>query len=137
MAAKLSTGLQNYLLGSGALDDALTGGTIKFYSGSVPASANDAVGTLLVAIDDAVAFGAPSAGIMALTGTLDGTCAASGTATYFRIAESGDAGGSSTTLKRIQGTVGVAGADCNMTNPVLVVSAPFVINAGNLVFPSF
>ena len=48
MALRLSTGLRNFLLEGGSLRDAFNGGKIELYTGSQPASANDAVsGTLL------------------------------------------------------------------------------------------
>jgi hypothetical protein len=49
-----------------------------------------------------------------------GTCAASGTATFYRFVSLTDDGTSSTTFKRMQGTVGVVGAD------LLVSSTSFV-----------
>ena len=48
MAIRMSSALQNYLLGSGSLTQALAFGVIEVYTGSQPASADDApTGTLL------------------------------------------------------------------------------------------
>jgi len=53
MALRLSSGLRNFLLEGGSLKRAFAGGKIKLYTGSQPASANDAVsGTLLCTYTD-------------------------------------------------------------------------------------
>lgn len=93
MATRLATATRNAM--SDAAVDAVDGGagvgTIKVYTGTQPASANDAVaGTLLVtfALQDP-AFGAASAGVATLAGTpLTQTGAAAGTAGWFRCATS-------------------------------------------------
>lgn len=54
MALRISTGLRNHLLSGGSLKAALQGGRIEIYTGTQPASADDAAtGTLLVTITDA------------------------------------------------------------------------------------
>ena len=60
--------------------------------------------------------------------TWQGTNVASGTATFFRHVASGDDGTASTTQARMQGTVDVAGADLNLTNPSLVSGAPQAVD---------
>lgn len=49
---------------------------------------------------------------------------ASGLATFYRHVNKIDGGAASATERRLQGTVGAAGADMNLTNPSLVASAP-------------
>lgn len=50
MAEKLSTGLRNYLLGEGSMRKAFEDAVIKIYSGSAPASADNAVTGVLLAV---------------------------------------------------------------------------------------
>lgn len=54
MTIRQSTGLRNYLQQNGSFRNAFSGGKLEIYSGSQPASANDApTGTKLVVITDA------------------------------------------------------------------------------------
>ena len=69
MAVKISTGLANALLGSQGVDEALNLGFIKIYAGTVPATADAALGgaTLLVTISNnssgtGLTLGTPAAG---------------------------------------------------------------------------
>lgn len=127
---KLSTGLRNAILSTGSLKAALDGGELRIYSGSAPASPDDAVtGTLLVTIKNAGAginFDTAAAGGIlskAPAETWSGVNAATGTAGYFRHVLSADAGTSSTTAARIQGTIAVAGADLNISSTALTSGA--------------
>lgn len=53
MAIRMSTALQNHLLGTGSMVSAMSFGVIRVYSGSQPDSADDAAtGTLLARITD-------------------------------------------------------------------------------------
>jgi hypothetical protein len=135
---KLSTGLRNQLLASNSLKTIFAASFIKIYSGSAPASADDAVtGTLLCTISIAsggtgVNFAASAAdGALAKSGseTWSGVNAATGTAGYFRHVAAGDDGTSSTTQARIQGTVGTAGADLNLSSTALTSAATQTIDA--------
>ncbi len=93
MATRLPTAARN--AASDAVVDLLDAGsgagTLKIYTGSQPASANDAAsGTLLatVTLGDP-AFGAASTGVATLAGTpLSGTGVAAGTAGWARLADS-------------------------------------------------
>ena len=132
MAIKASTGLRNYLLDTGALDTAMAAGYIKIYDGSAPASANDAVtGNLLVTISidgggTGVNFAATASnGSIQKSGSevWEGTIAITGTATYYRHGEAADTGASISTDKRIQGKIGVAGEDMNLSSTSLVATA--------------
>ena len=142
---KFSTGLRNGILVTGSVKSQLDGGTIKVYSATtLPADADAAeTGTLLLTISltgtgsglvlDSTAadgaFGIPSGA------TWKGTVATSGTANYFRWVPSGDTGASSTTAKRIQGTIGIANADMIWTVPALVSGNEKILNAFTLAFP--
>jgi len=146
MTLKVSTGLRNAMLDTQSLKAALALGFIKFYTGTPPATADAAVtGTLLVTISlNSTATGL-SLAASAASGTIakaaevwSGVNAASGTATYFRfVAATGDDGTLSTTQKRLQGTIGTAGADLNLSSVNLTAAATQTIDAANITLPTF
>ncbi len=145
MSLKLSTGLRNKLLATGSLSSLLAGGLIKIYSGTPPASADDAVtGTLLCTISLNNTGGGISMATTATAGVLSkdptqvwsGSNAVGGTASYYRHVAAGDAGDSSATSARLQGTVGVAGAELNLSSVTLVASAPQTIDYYSIALPS-
>lgn len=88
MAEKLNTAMRNRQADS--LGDDFNSGTLKIYTGSQPASADDAAsGTLLVTINlPADAFAAAASGAAAKSGTWSGVAGATGTAGWFRLANS-------------------------------------------------
>ncbi|MGA0610105.1 hypothetical protein [Caldimonas sp. KR1-144] len=131
---KTSTGLRNAMLASGSLKSLLDNGVLRIYGGSVPSTADEAIGgaTLLCEItEDGLGGGldfaaAAVGGVLAkLAGQVwAGTPVATGTATFFRFVQTGDTGAVSTTAPRLQGTCGTAGADLNMTSTALVSGTP-------------
>jgi len=121
MAFQVSTGLRDHLLVTGSLKAGVDGGVVRIYSGTVPATADAALSgnTLLVTIslddtgagihlDDVATSGIA---VKDPTETWEGTCVASGVATFYRFSGLADAGALSTTEKRVQGTVGTVLAD--------------------------
>lgn len=133
MALKISTGLANSLLGTGGLKEALTGAHLYIYAGTEPATADAALGaaTLLVDISGDGVGDALLLAANAVDGTIEkdatqvwqGTCAATGTATFCRMALPADAGALSTTAVRLQGDVGLAGKFLNLSSTSLTASA--------------
>ena len=103
-----------------ALRTELNGGTLKIFSGPVPANAEAAVDgacVLLAEITESgdgstgLTFDAPTTGTLSKAAAEDWTClgadVTSGTATFYRFTEAGDTGtGASTTTSRVQGIVG-------------------------------
>jgi hypothetical protein len=143
MAFKISTGLRNFLLGSG--DDLATAFNgdmlIKIYGDPtsaeaadalVPTSPNDSIGTatLLCTISNAGAGTSlnfevtPVSGVLAKSSTEEwyGTNVASGYASFYRAASMSDTGASSTTAKRMQGTVDVLNCDLIVASKYLTIS---------------
>lgn len=130
MAIKTSTGLAAKMMVTGSAKSILDGGLIKVYTGSAPASANDAVtgdliwtisvdgdGTGLTFDEEAVdrAMVKPSAATW-------GGATAAGVAGYWRLVAAADDGTLSTTQARIQGTCGsTSGADLYMSNTTLTL----------------
>ena len=146
MAIKISTALRNAILASGSVRSSLNGGLIKIYSGTVPASADSALGSavLLCVISlnstgTGISFAATaSGGILTknLSEIWSGTNVASGTASFYRHTAALDTGESSTTQLRIQGSVGTAGADLNLTSTSLINGAPQLIDYYSVAMPT-
>jgi hypothetical protein len=138
MTLHISTGLRNGLLVTGSLKSQLDGGSIKIYSGPVPANADAALSgnTLLCTVT--VASGAtqlsfdttPSDGTLAKPSAVvwSGANAATGTASFYRHVAAGDAGDASTTAPRIQGDVALYGGELNLTSTALVSGATQTID---------
>lgn len=114
-----STGLATHLAVTGSLKAALDSGFLFLFSGPVPASADAAIDGSSVMLAKLTVGGDGSTGLTfsatAAGGVLvktsseawSATIAATGTATFYRFCEAGDAGTAlSTTAKRVQGTVG-------------------------------
>lgn len=137
MALKSSTGLKNAVLASSSLKGALDGGTIRIFGGTAPADADAAeTGTLLCVISlnntgAGLTFGAAAeAGTLSKTNSevWSGTNVAGGTATHYRFVAATDTGAASTTEARLQGAVGLVGADLNLSSVNLTNSAPQTID---------
>ena len=137
----------------GSLKDVFHDGVLKIYSGSQPASPDDAVtGTLLLqisedagafvagAFDNGLEFGDAASGAIskAAAETWQDTGIAAGTAGWFRLcANPTDAGADSTSLPRIDGSVGTSGADLNMSSTSVVVGSTYTIDSFTLTMPEY
>lgn len=139
--AKFSTGFRNkwlQCLSTVPAAPILAGVKMSLYSGPIPATADDSIGaaTKLSTISNDATATALTFASVASDGTLTknvseiwrGVNAASGTASFYRIEEAADAGGLSTTLVRIQGTIAVAGADLNLSSVTLTSGASQTID---------
>jgi hypothetical protein len=145
MAFKTSTGARNSMLSSGSLKSALTAGFIKIYSGTVPATADAAVtGTLLCTISiNSAGTGinfdtAASGGVLskATSEVWSGVNVATGTASYYRHVASSDDGTLSTTAVRLQGAVGLVGAELNLSSVSLTSGATQTIDYYSVALPT-
>lgn len=131
MTAKTSTGLRNKILDTGSLKSRLALGFLKLYSGAEPADADAAItGTLL----STISVGGTGTGLSLAAAAVGGVIAksaevwsgpivATGVAGYWRLAAAGDTGAASITEERIQGSVGLAGADVNLSSVSLTTNA--------------
>jgi hypothetical protein len=146
MTLQISQGVRDGLAKTGALKTLLDGGKVRIYSGSPPASPNDAEsGTLLVTVESTevgnlMTFDTTLAGAGILQKTITETwtanAVATGTAGYWRyVADPADAGGASTTEERVQGTASTSGADMNMSSVAVVSGAPQTIDVFKLTIP--
>lgn len=133
MSFKFSTGYRNGICVNGSVKALLDGGFIDLYAGAVPASPDDSVGaaTLLCTISDNATGAGLTLNTTASGGvvtklpaqTWKGEILADGTPTFFRFRKTGDTGGASTTDIRIQGTIGLSGADM-VLNPAILDKDP-------------
>ena len=127
MAVTYNTGLQNRQANSAATAfDA--GGTFSLYTGSQPASANDAPsGTLLCVISlPADPFTAPSSGVCSLQGSWTGTGLNTATAGWGRFI-------SADTTLRMDGTVDV---DFSLADSAIVNGDPVTVSVCTLTQPA-
>lgn len=143
--AKFSTGLRNEMLSGQSFKDTMDGGYLHIFTGTPPASADDAETStpiLTLSVDDS--GGGLHFDSTAVDGAIGkdnselwkGTITADGVATWFRFVAVGDTGAQSTTEARIQGTVGVAGADMLMANTSMTETEEFTLNYFTVVLPT-
>jgi hypothetical protein len=144
--AKFSTGLRNGMLATDSFKNLMDGSFLNIYSGTVPASADDALGSavLLCTITESddgttgLTFGTPVNGVIPKTTSevWEGTNVASGTASFWRLETSSDTGASSTTEHRVQGTIGSVGTDMLASNNALTEDEVFPLNYFNVALPT-
>ena len=135
-----STGLRTSMLVGPGVKPTLDGGEIRIYSGIRPATADDSLGaavllcTVLLDGTDGIVFNDSTAGILTKPAgaTWTGDNVASGTATFFHIVQSADTGAASTSAPRLQGTVGVVGADLNLDTVALISGLPTPVSSFNI-----
>lgn len=148
MAAKFSTGLRTGMLVSDCFSGLMSGMVeLRAYSGTAPATADAAIGsaTLLATFTesaggDPLQFDAASAadGILhKAAGQAWEAVVSNGTPTFFRIVQQGDDGSASTTARRIQGSIGVVGADLNFASVTWTAGQTKTINAFAVVLPTY
>lgn len=138
MTLKLSTGLRSGTLSTGSVKSLLDGGFIDIYRGEVPNTADDALGSaeLMCRISvDGLGAGltlSPTATNAVLTKVAEevwiGEKLLTGTPTFFRFVAAADDGTASQTAPRIQGRVGLAGAQMNLSNINFIVGATQTID---------
>lgn len=146
MTLRSSSGIRNGVANVGSYISLLADCVIEIRSGSQPASADDAAsGTLLGTVTlngDAFTPGSPTNGLnFELSSTTAGqiqkpsgdtwrmTGLANGTAGHFRVkANAADAGGSSTTAIRMDGSIGTSGADLIFSTLTVATGAPISID---------
>lgn len=159
MAIRLSTGFRNKLLGEQGVDTGANGfrGIFKYcyidiYSGSQPATADSAVsGTLLAHITlnggtftegvttNGLVWDVPANGAIAkpAAASWQYTGLALGTAGWFRIrGNAADTNALSTTLPRIDGSIGTTTGELRLTVLNLDVGTPGVVSAASFALPA-
>jgi hypothetical protein len=145
MTIRYSTGAINNVLNATGLKTLFANGVIRLYTGAQPASADDAVtGTLLgsvtlngAAFTEGVAtnginFDAPVLRVLskAAAESWKFTGVAAGTIGWFRYqANAVDNDASSTTLPRIDGSVGITSGDMRLSSVTAAIGTPITIDA--------
>lgn len=143
MTLRLSTKLRDNLAGSTGFAATFANGVIEVYSGSQPATADAAVtGTLLGTVTlasgaftpgtatNGLTFAAASGGAVSKTGVWSFNGVAAGTAGWFRLKGNAvDAGGISTVLPRLDGSIAVSGGNLNLSNVSIEVAAPTTVDS--------
>jgi hypothetical protein len=148
----LSTGLRQAMLNATGFKAGLANGCLFLYTGSQPASADAAVtGSLAVKVTlasgafvfgtatNGINFDAPVAGVInkAAAETWSGVGLINDTIGWFRFcANPADVFGVSTTLLRMDGSVGVGGADLNLGTVAARIGAPLTIDTFQWTMPS-
>lgn len=139
---RFSTGLRNNLCGPLGFAGSFANGVIEIYTGTQPASANNAVtGTLLGTVTlaggaftpgsptNGLTFAAASDGSVSKSGVWSFVGIAAGTAGWFRLkANAVDTGLLSTTAVRMDGNIGTSGADLNISNINVAIGAPNTVD---------
>lgn len=142
---RFSTGMRNYLLGTGAFKEALASCFIDVYSGSQPASADTApTGTKLATFSvnhDGVTggtWGTASAGVLdkAAAETWQAVGAVAGSAGWFRFRLAGDLGTTNTTDIRMDGTIAASGSDMDRSDTTIVVGTIYTLDAFPMSLPA-
>lgn len=145
MSVKFSTALKNSILASGSIRAAMGGNTgfiLDIYTGSRPTSPDDVPnGSLLVSLSNNGGGTGLTFETAAANGALPkttaqvwkGTVVATGSAGWFRMrltTENGTA--ASSTAMRVDGTIGVSGADLNMTNTAMQIGEEYTASTAQL-----
>lgn len=116
-----------------SLDAGAGAGTLKIYTGTQPADADDAAsGTLLATITYSdPAFGASSNGVATAdtTPALSAVAGASGTAGWFRRADSND-------TNRIDGSVGEGSGDLSLDNTDIASGQTVTVTSDTITVPA-
>lgn len=143
MTVRLSTALRTNLAGTTGFASTFANGVIDVYTGTQPATADSAVtGTLLGRITlnsgafvagtatNGLTFAAASGGAVSKSGVWSFNGVAAGTAGWFRLKGNAlDNDAVSTTLPRLDGSIATSGADLNLSNISIAVSAPNTVDS--------
>ncbi len=149
MTLSVSRGLRNGMLVSDsfkALMEANDNCKLRIYSGTAPSTAREAVpagAVMLVEIkeDDGTGLNFEATATEGVLGkdpnqVWQGTVAADGEATWYRLVADGDSGDASDTAPRLQGSVGKSGADLNLSEVQLTSGAVQTIDYFVVNFPT-
>ena len=150
MTVRLSTQLRNNLAGTVGFATSFANGVIEIYTSTQPATADSAVsGTLLGTVTlasgaftpgtatNGLTWAASTGGAVSKSGTWSFNGIAAGTAGWFRLKGNAvDAGGASTVLPRLDGSIATSGADMNLSNLSITIGAPSTIDSFSFTIPA-
>lgn len=142
MALRFSTGAVNGLAGTRGLKDLLQGGFADLFTGGQPADADYAeTGSKLLRLSISsgtagLTFGTAAAGALPKSADVwSGLVTLAGVPGWFRFYGTGGTSGSSSTEVRIDGNVGVSGADLVLSNSSLALNSTLTIDVFTLTVP--
>ena len=146
MAFQVSTGLRNSMLDTESYKTSMDLGFLRIYAGTVPADADAALDTATLLCEltvDGLGTGltweaAAISGVIskAAAETWQGQNVASGTASFFRFVQPTDDGLADPAQLRVQGTVGLVGAELNLSSITLTIAAVQTVNHFNVALPT-
>lgn len=151
MTLKISTGLRTAMMGTSGFAEVFANGIIEIYTGAQPATADAATtGTLLGTVTLEGGAFTPGTATNGLTWATPANGAvtkstdlwqfigvATGTAGWFRLKGNAlDNNALSTTLPRLDGSIGSSGADMNLSNLSIVPAAVTTIDTFSVTFPA-
>ena len=148
MALKVSTGLRNHMLALGSLKDGLDGAYLRIYKGTVPATADAAIAPAILICQislDGLNVTGLTFDTLAVNGIISKTpgeawlgtiIGGGGTATFFRMSPGSDIHAADLDELRIQGAVGVVGAELNLSSVNLSDGGTQTINHFNVALPT-
>ena len=149
MGFRLSTGLRNAMMNNTGFKGGMDGGILKLFSGTIPADADsdEGSGTLLLEVtlngdtlaeNGGLIFDTATEGSSTKPENADwrGVGAATGTAYWFRLYDSNETTGASTTALRLDGTVGTSNADLVMSSTSITSGATTVMDNATFTLPA-
>ena len=151
MTIRLSTGLRTSMMGTQGFSEIFANGVIEIRSGSQPTNADSAAtGTLLGTVTIAHGAFTPGTATNGLTWATPASGAVSkstdlwqfvglttGNAGWFRLKGNAlDTGALSTTLPRLDGSIGSTGADMNLSTLAISDNAVTTIDSFTVTFPA-
>jgi hypothetical protein len=146
MAFQVSTGLRDHMLDTGSFKTAMDDGFLNIYDGAVPASVEDSLASSNLLCQLTVSSGATRVTweAVAINGIISknsgevwsGVNGNAGTATYFRFVQLADIGDVDPTALRVQGLVGLVGAELNLSSVALSIGATQTVNHFNVALPT-
>lgn len=132
MALGINATIRNNMLTqiSNAVDAGATGGLLRIYDGTRPATGGTATTLLAELVFSVTSFAAASGGVMTANAiTADASANATGTATWYRIVDD-------VATFVLDGNVGTSGSDLNLNSTAISIGvqvscSSFVLTAGN------
>lgn len=143
MAFLFSTGCKNNICANESVVATLGSSVVRVYSGIVPVNADAALGSAVQLLEytvdgeggDLYFNSVVNNGVV--TKDADawrGTATATGVATFFRLVRSYDTGAASTSEIRVQGSVGVSGADLNLSSTTITSGQIYTLDTFTVSF---
>ena len=144
MAFQVSTALRDYMLDTGSFKTAMDDGFLNIYDGVVPVSVEDSLASSNLLCKLWLNPAGLTWEAVAVNGIISknaaevwsGVNGVAGTATYFRFVQQIDDGTADPAQLRVQGLVGLVGAELNLSSTALSMGATQTVNHFNVALPT-